>query len=211
MIKEVIINTSSLLLVINFICYFIKRKNHSFPIKIFTLYLFIMVIVQVSSSIMAKFKVNNLFLSHYYFVGQFFLLSLFFRSILQGKGITKIIDSIIILVLSSICIYYLIFPHNYFIFNNFEIAVTSIPLIIYCFLFIVKKMEELDKKYFYIISGMFIYITGSTLLFSTGNIKLFSPMKKIVWLINSTLFIIYHILVFIEWYKHFRKKPLLDK
>jgi hypothetical protein len=68
-------------------------------------------------------------------------------------------------------------------------------------------MEELDKKYFYIISGLFIYLIGSTLLFSTGNIKLFTPIKKIVWLINSTLFIVFHILVFIEWYTHFRWKP----
>lgn len=202
MIKEIIVNTSSLLLVINFI----KRKNYPLPLKVFTLYLFIMVVIQVSSSIMGKFKMNNIFFSHYYFVGQFFLLSLFFRNILQSKFITKVIDSVIIGVLSSVCIYYLIFPYKYFEFNNFEIAITSIPLIIYCFLFIVKKMEEADKTYFYIVSGMFIYITCSTLLFSTGNIKVFSPIKKVVWLMNATLFIVYHSLVFIEWYKYLRKK-----
>jgi hypothetical protein len=155
---------------------------------------------------MGKFKMNNIFFFHYYFVGQFFLLSLFFRNILQSKFITKVIDSVIIGVLSSVCIYYLIFPYKYFEFNNFEITITSIPLIIYCFLFIVKKMEEADKTYFYIVSGMFIYITCSTLLFSTGNIKVFSPIKKVVWLMNATLFIVYHSLVFIEWYKYLRKK-----
>ena len=113
------------------------------------------------------------------------------------------------LVLSSICIYYLMYPHKYFKFNNFEIALTSIPLIIYCFMFIVQKLEQTDKTYFYIVSGLFIYLTGSTLLFSTGNIK--SPLKKYVWLMNGVLYIIYQSLIFIEWYKFLKKRKITRK
>ena len=156
---------------------------------------------------MASYKINNLFFSHYYFIGQFFLLSLFFRSILNSKKALKTIDIVIILVLPIICIYYLIHPHKYFEFNNFEIALTSIPIIIYCFLFIIKEIGQKDKTYFYLVSGLFIYLTGSTLLFSTGNIKMFSPIKKVIWFMNMVLYLIYQILIFIEWYKNFRKVP----
>ena len=205
MIKEIVLNTSTLLLIINFLCYFYRRKNHKLPAKILTWYLLIMLIIQLSTTVMASYKINNLFFSHYYFISQFFLLSLFFRSIFDANKIIKLIDTLIIVVLSSICVYYLIYPQKYFEFNNFEIALTSIPLIIYCFLFIVKNLEQPNKKYFYIVSGLLIYIVGSTLLFSTGNIKLFSPIKKVVWLMNAILHIIFQSFIFIEWYKHFRK------
>ncbi len=199
MFKITIANTGIALLIINFVCFFVTRKRLPLALKTFTLYLFLIVIIQISTSVMASYKMNNLFFSHYYFIIQFFLISLFFRKTLDYKGITKIIDIVIVVVLSTVCIYYLTFPHNYFKFNNFEIALTSIPLIIYCFLFIVQKLENTDKTYFYIVSGMFIYLTGSTLLFSTGNIK--SPLKKYVWLMNGILYILYQSLIFIEWYK----------
>lgn len=205
MIKEIVLNTSTLLLITNFLCYFYTHKNHKLPAKILTWYLLIMLIIQLSTTVMASYKINNLFFSHYYFISQFFLLSLFFRSIFDANKIIKLIDTLIIVVLSSICVYYLIYPQKYFEFNNFEIALTSIPLIVYCFLFIVKNLEQPNKKYFYIVSGLLIYIVGSTLLFSTGNIKLFSPIKKVVWLMNAILHIIFQSFIFIEWYKHFRK------
>ena len=209
MFKEIIINTGIIILIINFVCFFVMRKKFPLSLKIFTLYLFFIVIIQVSSSIMASYKLNNLFFSHYYFIIQFFLISLFFRKILDSTKITKIIDVIIMLVLSSICIYYLMYPHKYFKFNNFEIALTSIPLIIYCFMFIVQKLEKTDRTYFYIVSGLFIYLTGSTLLFSTGNIK--SPLKKYVWLMNGILYIIYQSLIFIEWYKFLKMRKVTRK
>lgn len=209
MILTLLSYTTTILLVTNLVCFFIIRKKYTLPVKIFTIYLFVIVIIQVSTKIMASYKINNLVFTHYYFIGQFFLLSLFFRSILNTKKITKAIDIVIILVLPTICIYYLIHPHKYFEFNNFEIALTSIPLIIYCFLFIIKKIDQKDKTYFYLVSGLFIYLAGSTLLFSTGNIKMFSPMKKVVWFMNMVLYLIYQILIFIEWYKNFRKKNLV--
>lgn len=209
MFKEIITNTSTIILIVNFVCFLVMRKKFPLSLKIFTLYLFFMVIIQVSTTIMAIYKINNLFFSHYYFIIQFFLISLFFRKVLNFYRITKIIDIVIIVVISTLCVYYLMFPDKYFKFNNFEIALTSIPLIIYCFLFIVQKLEKTDRTYFYIVSGLFIYLTGSTLLFSTGNIK--SPLKKYVWLMNGILYIIYQSLIFIEWYKFLKMRKATRK
>ncbi|MGJ8743481.1 hypothetical protein [Polaribacter sp.] len=110
-------------------------------------------------------------------------------------------------VLLVLGIYYVCFPEDYFIFNQFEIIITSVPLIVYCFLFFLHRLSDIDKKYVFIISGLFVYLLCSTLLFTTGNIGSKS-VKKIIWDMNSFLYLVYHILIFVEWYKNFRKPAI---
>ncbi|MCI2229310.1 hypothetical protein MC378_09050 [Polaribacter sp. MSW13] len=88
--------------------------------------------------------------------------------------------------------------------NVLEIAITSIPLLIYSFFFFVKKLDNnKDKKYIYFNSGFFIYTLCSTLIFSLGNIGT-RTLKLYVWNMNSFLYLLFQILIFVEWYKNFR-------
>ena len=148
-------------------------------------------------------KTPNLFFSHYYFVGQFIFLSLFYRNLEEKKLNKTITKYILIISLICIAIYYFKYPEDYFEYNIFEVFLTSIFLIIYSFLFFLKKIDSHDKRFIYINSGFFLYITCSTLIFAAGNIE--SSIKNILWYSNVSLYLIYQLLIFIEWYKHFRK------
>ncbi len=208
---EVIIYFGYIVLALNTIIFLKNYRNSSVAFKLFSFYLLIILLIQLLATYIKNSPIkNNLFLSHYYFIGQFILLSLFFKHILKKKTQKKIIKPVLVIVLVVLGIYYSIYPSNYYKFNIFEIITTSVPLIIYCFFFFMQKIEDSDKKFIYITSGFFLYILCSTLLFTTGNINLYASVKKIIWHINAMLYLIYQVLVFIEWYKHFRKSALVN-
>ncbi len=200
---DIFINTGHVLLILNIIFYF--KSYHESPVafRIFTFYLLTILSIQLTSKYLRFYKINNIYLSHYYFISQFVFLSIFFRHLLKKQHIKKIITLILAIVLITIGVYYFINPSKYYEFNIFEIVITSIPLLVYGFLFFIQKIENASKEYIYVVSGFFLYILCSTLLFTTGNIK--ADVKKIIWYSNAILYIVYQVLIFTEWYKHFRK------
>lgn len=192
------------ILALNTILYFKSPFLKKRAFKIFSFYLLFISIIQFLTKFFFVINKNNLFLSHYYFIIQFLFLSFFYFYVIKNKKVKKNIKFTITFVLTTMGVYYSIYPRDYLKFNIFEIIVTSIPLIIYSFLFLLKKIDSIDKKYMYISSGLFLYISCSTLLFTAGNIKN-SSIKMIIWNSNIVLYLIYQILIFIEWYKNFRK------
>ena len=203
LIYNIISISSTSFLAINTILFFKSYRNKPVAFKIFSYYLLFILLIQLTTLYMRLNKITNLYFSHYYFVGQFIFLSLFYINLEKRFLIKKIIKSILFISLISVAVYYYIYPEDYFGYNVSEVFLTSIFLIIYSFLFFLKKIDSPDKKFIYINSGFFLYITCSTLLFAAGNIE--SSIKSIVWYSNVSLYLVYQLLIFIEWYKHFRK------
>jgi len=203
---EYFLNFGHIFLIVNTILFFKSYRNNSIAFKIFAYYLSVILIIQLTTKYLRFHKITNIYLSHYYFIGQFIFLSLFFKQLLTKELQKKIITFGLFIVLISLGIYYIIYPSNYYKFNIFEIIITSVPLLVYSFFFFIQKIEDADKKYIYIVSGFFLYLLCSTLLFTTGNIK--AEIKKIIWHTNAILYMVYQVLIFIEWYKNFRKKEL---
>ena len=194
-----------LVLTINTFIYFKSNKKKSVAFEVFSFYLIGILIIQFITNLLADIRYNNLFLSHYYFIGQFILLSFFFKEILKKKSQKKTINLLLIIVLITLGIYYFLNPEMYFEFNQLEIILTSVPLLIYSLFFFIQKIDDSNKQFLYLTSGLFIYILCSTLLFVSGDIGIGSSLKRIIWQLNSVLYLLYQILVFIEWYKNFRK------
>jgi len=190
-------------LAINFLVYFKSYRKESVAFKIFTYYLLFCLLVQVLTSGLRFFKIYNLFLSHFYFIGQFLLLSIFFKKILQGKILNNIISYLAFIPLAFSILYHIQYPSKFFQFNIYEIIITSIPLVIYSFIFFFQRVGNSEGKFLFVISGFLLYTICSTLLFATGNIE--ASIKKYIWYCNVSLYLVYQILIFIEWYKHFRK------
>ena len=93
-----------------------------------------------------------------------------------------------------------------------EVIITSLPLVMFSVFFFIENMEK-SKKFIYVNSGIFIYLVSSTFLFSLGNFindSTTSTRRRIIWDINAIVYAIYQILIFIEWYKHFRKKEVVS-
>ncbi|TVZ56587.1 hypothetical protein OD91_1878 [Lutibacter sp. Hel_I_33_5] len=205
---EIIVNIGNLLLLINTIYYFKSYRKYSVAFKTFTIYLFFSLIIQGIYYVLFLYKENNLFLSHVFFIGQFLILSVFYYQIFFKERLKKIIKLYLIFTLLILTFYLVFFQVNFFKFNLFEIFITSLPIIIYSLLFFFQKIDTVDKKYLHLNSGLFLYLSCSLLLFSAGNLK--SSIKNFIWYFNMSLYVIFQILIFIEWYKNFRKPTKVE-
>jgi len=200
---DLLANFGHLLVAINCILFFKNYRNYATAIKIFTFYLAAILILQLISKYLRSYKITNLYLSHYYFIGQFLFLSFFFKQLLKHALHKKIITVALIIIPSMMAVYYILYPEDYYSYNVFEIVITSAPLLLYSLLFFIQKIEKGNNKFNYIVSGIFLYILCSTLIFIAGNIE--ADIKKIVWYINASLYIVYQLLILIEWYTHLKK------
>ncbi len=174
---------------------------------IFTFYLFVMIIIQSCTSYLKSIHVNNLFVSHYYFILQFVLLSLFYLNIIDNAFQKKTIKITVPFCLLILGIQYYLNNDLYEKFNLFEIFITSFLLIIFSMFHFYNILNE-KKKYYYINTGILLYLFGSTVLFISGNLisKLDLAPSKIVWILNSLLYIVYQVFILIEWMEIFIRK-----
>lgn len=166
---------------------------------VFTFYLFVILCIQILASYLKNLGINNLYLSHYYFILQFLLLSYFYYQVLENDFQKKIIKITVPLCLLILGIQYWCNFELFYKFNLFEIFITSFLLIIFAMFHFYNILNE-KRIYYYINSGVFIYLFGSTFLFITGNLinTLTNDFRNIIWILNGLLYIIYQIYIFIE-------------
>ncbi len=78
-------NIGYLILFLNLILFIKGYRNHGKAYSLFTWYLGVIFLVQMTSMTLKKFNISNLYLSHFYFIGQFIFLSLFYVNILKQE------------------------------------------------------------------------------------------------------------------------------
>ncbi len=172
--------------------------------RIFTIYLFFIGIIQISSQIATKVLEleSNIFISHYYFIGQFIFLSIFYYKILKHKFIW------FVLILSLLCltIQYIFTPNLYNVYNQVGMLFSHLIIIIYALLYLYKALSE--KIEFTLLNiGVLIYFLSSSLIFSSGNLvfNVEIPLETTQLLINLNvvLYFVFQILIFVEWWKNY--------
>jgi len=196
------------ILALNVFLFFKSYRKKTLAFKIIAFYLLYTLILELRISYLASIKIESLVYSHFYFIGQFVFLSFFFIEEFRNNVLTKGIKTYLILGLIAIGIYYLLYPESFYKFNIFEILVTSIPLIVYSFIFFLKRIEGSNKTFIYLNAGLFIYVLCSTLLFVAGNLK--AGIILYIWAFNVVLLMIYRLFILLEWYKNFRT-PSIEK
>lgn len=179
--------------------YIFNKKNVT--LLYLTLYLLSSATVMIISSILGYQSKDNLHYSHIYFISQFIFLSLFYRTLFKSQQ-RKWVLLILGIILSGLTFQYLHKPHLVHQFNLFEIFITSLPIIIYS---VIHLYNSLNKKgeYMFINSGILIYITVSTLIFILGNYlkEYYGGTITKIWMINKILYIVYLVLILVEWKK----------
>lgn len=197
--------TGLFLIVLNAVLY---TWSYIFKIKSVTLlylllYLGTCAVVMVISSILAYHSLDNLHYSHFYFISQFVFLSLFYRTFFNQIQ-RKIVIFVLLLVITVLLIQYISNPLLINQFNLFEIFITSLPLVIYSIFHLYNSLSK-KGEYMFINSGILVYITTSTLIFILGNYLSDHHNETIIkiWLINKTLYVVYLVLILIEWKKTF--------
>lgn len=194
-----------ILLIIN-TCLYIKSYSHiknTVALKYFNWYLLIICIIQIIVLILAEYKLENRYLSHFYFIIQFLLLSFFYKELFKIQQ-KKWVYITCVIVLSSLIVQYTIKPSLFFTFNIFEVFITSFPLVIYSIVHLYNSLSK-NGQFMYINAGILVYLTSSTLIFILASY--ITPLTKNdlisnVWFINKILYVIYMILILIEWKKN---------
>lgn len=190
-------------LLANAIRFYITCKKRDVLYRIVTAYLVLLFCVELLCNIIGFLYPNsNFFLSHYYFIFQFISLSLFFYNSFENKIFRKIILAVLILVLLFLSIQYYLIPSLYWEFNLIEIAITSIPLLLYAFYYIVSNLKNIKHDYFYFCNGLIIYLTSSASIFLSGNtdsVIFTEPFVLDLWFFNSLFYILYQVLIYKEW------------
>lgn len=202
-----LVNLGYFLLLINFIVFAFGLSKKQKSYVIFTVYLFLIVCIQIITLVLRKLGLNNLFLSHFYFIGQFIMLGLFYFNLITDKFQKKVIKITAILALLSLAIQYSIRPDLFFKFNLYEIFITSFLLLIFA-TFHFYNMLNGKKMFYYINIGIILYLFGSTILFLVGNLSvtLSSKYYKVPSRINYILYVIFQLFILVEWKRSFYKK-----
>lgn len=156
------------------------------------------------------FKITNLLLVNVFFIGQFILLGLFFKSLFIIKNQKKyllwsLLSGLLLIIIESIYNYNLFFE-----FNLFEIILTSLLLVSYALMHLYNQLTA-EKVCYYITIGVIIYMLSSTVLFLVGNLTndLSDEFKYLSWQLNAFLFIVLQLFYLYEWKVSFYKKSVL--
>jgi hypothetical protein len=203
-IMDMIADVSICILAINVFLFFKSYRNKTVAFKIIAFYLLYSLIIQLKMAYLASLKENNLHISHFYFIGQWVFLSFFFMEELKNKALSKRIKTYLLFALIALGISYSLNPESYEKHNTFEVVITSVPLLVYCFIFFTKRIESSNSNFMFFNAGLFIYILCSTLLFVAGNVK--AGIKLYIWAFNVVLYLIYQLCILLEWYKNVRPK-----
>ena len=189
-----------LVMLVNLVLFLIRFKKLNRALRIFTFYLFVIAIIQLTTRYFSRHNLNNLFLSHFYFVLQFVILSFFYKAILPNSLQKKTIMTGVVLCFTILAIQYYLDPSLFYTFNLLEIFITSFFILIYALFHFYNILTE-SKQYYYLNTGIFIYILGSTVLFMSGDIlsTIDKSFGKIIYTLNGLLYIVYQVYIFIEW------------
>lgn len=184
----------------------IRPKNRT--IIFFIVCQFCIFIVQTAGTILSTLGERNLFLSHYYFVGQFILLSLFYYSLLN-KSQRRVVLIAQPAVLIPLAIQYTVSPDVYWKFNHLEILLTALPIIAFAAFHFYNQLD--GPKQFHLINlSIMMYLFGSTVLFLAGNTVnvMLNDRARICWDLNSVLYILFQLCVLHELRGAYLKSPI---
>ncbi|MGO4820919.1 MULTISPECIES: hypothetical protein [unclassified Flavobacterium] len=199
-----LVHIGEFLLLLNLILYLKGFSKQAKAYKIFAFYLILVGVIEVVSGTLKQLQHNNLFLSHFYFIGQFILLSVFYHSLLKDPLQKKLVKYGFVAGLLVISVQYIFEPSIFFKFNLFEIFVTALLLIVFAIFRLYNMLNE-KKEFFYINMGLLIYLFGSTVLFFVGNLTadLSPKWSYFTWTFNAFLVIVNHCFILIEWKKNY--------
>ncbi len=175
--------------------------------KLFTIYLLAIGVVQLFTRLTIKaFEMDsNLFLSHYYFILQFILLSLFYAELLKYKWIYYVLG----LVLVFLTYQYVEDPSVYFRYNTVGMCSTQIIIVVYTLIYMFQSLS-VNKQFTLVNVGLFVYLLSSSLIFACGNlifnIEVPEYFSNLLININRFLYLAFQILIIVEWYRNYRKQ-----
>ena len=196
-----------LAVVLNTLFYFKSFTRNSKAFKTFTYYLLAISIIQVTTYVLTELTDYNLYMSNVYIIAQFIVLTFFYRQLLKYK----ILLYIGALVVAFLAYQYIDEPSLFLRYNSIGIALTQGLIVFYSLFYFYSSLTKKESEFLLINLGIFLYMVSSSLILASGNLvfnfDLISKEDYILLLtLNNAFYLIFQLLIFIEWYKNFRKK-----
>ena len=191
------------LLVTNAILYLLRLKGNSKAYSYFSTYLILIAIIEVSTILVAKaFHQNNLFLSHFYFIIQFVLLSMFYSELLKSRWIRWIV----LPVVGMIAYQFIAEPSLFFRYNPIGASIMQSLIVIYSLIYFYRSLDG-NREFLIVNIGIFLYLLSSALIFVSGNLvldlNLSENTRYLLINVNRVLILVFQILIFVEWRKNY--------
>lgn len=194
-----------------------KRTNFSDPLQILGYFLLFNLFIEMGARGFFVFKVsNNLPLLHIYTLGEFLLLSFFYRKLLPDYNFFRKFFPAFLLIVSLLILLNTIFLQSIYVFNSYAKTLVQIILIIYSMMFFFNLPETSNFKTAegwslrIINSAVLIYYCGSLFIFMFSNIFIEKGLiYNGFWIFNAVLNFLFQILVLLGlWRVAFRRPKL---
>ncbi|MBC8756547.1 hypothetical protein H2O64_17880 [Kordia sp. YSTF-M3] len=163
-----------------------------------------------------KLGYNNLPLLHIYTLGEFLLLSYFFKSLLEKPVFFKTSFWYFIIGGSFLIIINSLFFQSIFGFNTFAKTFVQVTIIGYAILYFYNLVENqlfslaLSKSLRLINSAILVYYSGSLFIFMCSNVYLENMQIYVpFWAFNAVLNFLFQLLILLGLWKVFFKKTTL--
>lgn len=182
----------------------VKKGGHYIVFSVYLLFIFIL---EVYFHILRNRDISNIFLTHYYFIGQALILSVFYKKLLISKQ-TKKIQWLLNLILYGVLILNIVFGnYRYTLFDHVEVIITNLTVIVNILLYLYDHIDK-PKVYYISTAALLVYTISSTTVFLSGNLLL--SMNKpgytrYIWTINIILFLLLQASILYEAIKTTRK------
>jgi hypothetical protein len=158
-------------------------------------------LVQLSSTILWKYKMNNLFLYHFYTVAEFLLLGVLYAKHLNGLVKTTFMQGLMFAFVILALINTLFFQSL----NEFNSNITfteSLLMIVFSVLFFYKLLRDLQHRklervpIFWINMSVLTYFSGALILFHVSNELISIPKeeREIVWGTHAVFSLVHYFL-----------------
>ena len=173
-------------------------------------------IIEILAFIFMHKGYNNLPLLHIYTLGEFILISYFYKSLIHKPSLFQKVFWHFTLIFSVLIILNSIFFQSIFTFNTFAKTFVQLLVIGYAVLYFYNLIENqlfpeiISKSLRLVNSAIIIYYSGSLFIFMFNQIYIDrTDIYTLFWVFNSTIYLVFQLLILVALWKVFYKKKVL--
>jgi hypothetical protein len=190
----VLVNTTAFLYI------YLSNKKRSVSLGTLLFYSFFLLIIETVTSTLSMKGINNLYLSHFYFIPQALILGKLFIDHFLTTVQVKIAKSYLVGSLLFLCLQYLISPELLAGINIIEIFLMNYFLI-GCSLFYFYNTLKTKRQHKFLMFGVLFYSTLSTSTFLLVNLveHINIEIAYAITSLHIVLLIIYQLFISLHW------------
>lgn len=198
-----------------FLCFIHWKKLNPSFLRLFY-FLIWTLIIEIMAFIFMHSGYNNLPLLHVYTLGEFVLISYFYKSLINKPALFQKIYWYFILSCSLLIILNSIFFQSIYTFNTFAKTFVQLLIIGYAVLYFYNLIENqlfpetISKSLRLVSSAIIIYYSGSLFIFMCSQVYIENTdIYTLFWVFNSTIYLVFQLLILWGLWKVFYKKRVL--